>query len=240
MSLTYSGKEASQGPCHQNNSLTLHSGFADRKARHEGDEITQPQACRGPASEATSPESDLKPSPHCFWVNQTHHHSHICLLGFMGSPVLLASQVKGSTSLASKFPGIFFFFFIFKANSATHLSATTVNESVNCTAGFCDVESCPPRLGPRLCSPFHISHQPALTWQKLKTVSAMPAWLLALGHFPPILSSHDINLALLSVVFAMTTQSLGSPCHALVGCLSEMCQWKNELCTLARKESSSS
>lgn len=110
MSLTYSGKEASQGPCHQNNSLTLHSGFADRKARHEGDEITQPQACRGPASEAASPESNLKPSPHCFWVNQTHHHSHICVLGFMGSPALLASQVKGSTSLASKFPGIFFFF----------------------------------------------------------------------------------------------------------------------------------
>lgn len=30
------------------------------------------------------------------------------------------------------------------------------------------------------------------------------------------------------------------PCHALIGRLSETCKWKNELCTLARKESSSS
>lgn len=93
-------QDTSQGPCHQNNSLTLHSGFADRKARHEGGEITQPQACRGPASEATYPESNLKSSPHCFWVNQTHRHSCLCVLGFMESSALFASQVEGSTSLA--------------------------------------------------------------------------------------------------------------------------------------------
>jgi len=88
-----------------------------------------------------------------------------------------------------------------------------------------------------------ISHKPPTSPHLAKTEDRISHACMTSGSGPFFsnpLSSHDINLGLLSLVFAMTTQSLGSPCHALVGCLSEMCQWKNELCTLARKESSSS
>lgn len=117
-----------------------------------------------------------------------------------------------------KIPCIFNFFFNFGANSATHLSAKTVSESVNCMTGFCDVEPCPPRLGPGLCSPFHISHHPAHTWQKTEDSISHACMTPGFGPFfskPP--SSHGINLALLSLVFAVTTQSLGCPCQLSLG-----------------------
>lgn len=106
----------------------------------------------------------------------------------------------------------FLFFFIFRANSATHLSAKTVSKSVNCAAVFCDVESCPLRLGPRLRGPFRISHQPAHTWQKAQNRISHACMTPGFGPSSSNpLRGHDINLALLSLVFAMTTQSLGSP-----------------------------
>lgn len=88
----------------------------------------------------------------------------------------------------------------------------------NCMAGFHDVEPCPPRLGPGPCSPFHISHHPAHTWQKTEDSISHACMTPGFGpFFSNAMSSHDINLALLSLVSAVTTQSLGCPCQLSLG-----------------------
>lgn len=168
----------------------------------------------------------------------------MCVLGFLGSSALLASLVEDSVFLDAKsfgFPFFFFFFFIFRANSATHLSAKTVSKSVNRAAVFCDVESCPLRLGPRLHGPFRISHQPAHTWQKAQNRISHACMTPGFGPSSsnPARPRYKSCSSFTSLCHDNTITWL-PPCHALIGRLSETCKWKNELCTLARKESSSS